>query len=122
MSHDNKVILMEHKKKQLSHKLTDHEKVVFAYHYFEQNNVGEAIKAIQDVSQGYWTGQFHKDISRALLCHATYQTTQNPALGKESEFYVVVYRLVKYITSNKIHFNGSGHFYQLKDELYKDFM
>lgn len=113
---------MDHKKKQKNGKLTDRERVVYAYHYFERGNSSEALATLCQVNQSYWTGQFHKDISRALLCQATYATTQHPGHGKESEFYVVVYRLTKYVTSNKIHFDGSGNLYLLKDELFKDLM
>lgn len=122
MSQDNKVVLLQHRAKLRKNDLSDHEKVVFAYHYFEQNNHDEAVKLLSSVSGHYYESGLHKDISRALLCHATYASTQNPAHGKESEFYLVVYRLVRHITHNKIHFTNSGHFYLLKDYLFKDFM
>lgn len=119
MSQDNNVVLLNHKKRK--NIITDRERVVFGYHYFEQNNQDEAVKILSEVTPGYYQSQFHKDISRALLCHATIKSTNDPKLGKESEFYLVVYRLTKHVTSRKLTFNQSGHFYQLKDELFKDF-
>lgn len=120
MSQDNKVFILGHAKRKNS--LTDKERVVYAYHYFERNNESEAKKLLSEISKHYYDSTFHKDISRALLCHLTYPTTQNPVHGKESEFYLVVYRLTKFIVENKIHFNGSGYFVQLRDELFKDLM
>lgn len=122
VSRDNNIVLIDHKKKQKLNKLTDRERIVYGYHYFEGGNHQEATSILGQVNQAYWTGQFHKDIARALLCQATYATTQHPGHGKESEFYVVVYRLTRHVTSNKIHFNGSGNLYLLKDELFKDLM
>lgn len=101
--------------------LTDRDKVVFAYHSFEQGNDGEAISLLKNVSQSYYLTQLHKDISRALLCQATYKNTNDPSMGKQSEFYLVIFYLVKLITSRKLNFQTSGYFYQLKDELFKDF-
>lgn len=122
VSQDNNVFMFELKKKSKSNQLTNRDKVVFGYHYFEQNNPEEAIHTLNIVESAYWITQFHKDISRALLCGATFNTTQDPSMGKESEFYIVVYRLTKHIVTNKIHFTGSGHFYQLRDELFKGLM
>lgn len=101
--------------------LSDHEKIVFAHHYLEQNNQAEGTKLLSSINPSYFHSQFHKDVARALLCHATHKNTQDPKHGKESEFYLVVFKLTRHIVSHKIHFTGSGHFYQLKDELFKDF-
>lgn len=117
---NNKVVLIDHKKK---HKiLTDHQRVVFGFHYLEDGNVEEALSTLGQVNQSYWTGQFHKDIARALLCHLTYPNTGNPQHGEESEFYLVVYKLTKLIIEGNIHFNGSGNIRLLKDELFKGLM
>lgn len=121
MSQDNKVVQLLHIKKSNNNDLSNKEKLVFAYHYFDQGNDEAAIKLLCTVGQAYYVTQFHKDISRALLCQATYKTTQDYNIGKESEFYIIVYRLVVTITSKKLVFTGSGHYYQLKDELFKGF-
>jgi hypothetical protein len=117
MSQDNKLVMIQHAR--VKNRITDYERIVFAYHYFEQNNPDEAKELLSKVHTLYYQSQLHKDISRALLAHATYASTQDPGLGKESEFYLIVYRLTKIITENKLHFTGSGNFYQLRDELFK---
>jgi hypothetical protein len=109
--------MMQHAR--VKNRLSDHERIVFAYHYFEQGTPDKAKELLSQVNSLYYQSQFHKEIARALLCHATYAHTQDPILGKESEFYLVVYRLTKLITEKKLHFIGSGHFYQLRDELFK---
>lgn len=119
MSQDNKIVLIQHAMRKKN--ITDYEKIVFAYHYFEQGNPESAKELLGTVHQLYYQSQFHKDIGRALLCHATFKTTNDPMTGKESEFYLIVYRLTKQITESKMHFTGSGHFYQLRDELFKGF-
>jgi hypothetical protein len=122
MSQDNKVVQLLLIKKRKNNDLSDKEKLVFSYHYFDLGNEEAAIKLLCTVGQVYYMNQFHKDISRALLCQATYKTTQDYNLGKESEFYIIVYKLVVIITSKKLVFTGSGHFYQLKDELFQGFL
>jgi hypothetical protein len=117
VSQDNNVILLDHRSRK--NNLSDHDKIVFAHHYFESGNHDEAIKLLSSVSSGYYISGFHKDIARALLCQSTYKLTLDPDLGKESEFYLVVYNLTIHIVSNKINFVGSGHFYQLRDELFR---
>lgn len=114
--------MFELKRKLKHNQLTSRDKVIFAYHYLVQSNFEETIKTLNMIDSAYWVTQFHKDIARALLCVSTYASTQDPGLGKESEFYLVVYRLTKMIIDNKLHFTGSGHFYQLKDELFKGLM
>lgn len=99
--------------------LSDYEKIVYAYHNFQSNNSEEALKLLNLISPWYYQNQFHKDISRALLCASVAKTTNDLLMSKESEFYIVIYRLTMYITEHKIHFNGSGNFYQLKYELFK---
>lgn len=121
MSQEPKVLNMMAIKRQKKNDLTDHEKVVFAYHAFDQGNDEQAISLLKSVSQSYYLTQLHKDISRALLCQATYKNTLDPVMGKQSEFYLVIFYLVKIITSRKLMFQTSGYFYQLKDELFKDF-
>lgn len=120
MSQDNKVFILGHAKKK--NILTDMERLVFAYHYLESGNESEAKKLLSEVSKRYYDSTMHKDVSRALLCLETCRTTRHQPHAKEAEFYLVIYRLTKYITENKIHFNGSGYFVQLKDELFKDLM
>lgn len=121
VSRDPKIIPISQLRK-VKRSLTDHEKIVYGYHAFEEGDPAEAIRLLSSVSQAYFMNGFHKDISRALLCQITFKTTNHPDHGKESEFYLVIYRLTKHIVSNKIHFNGSGHFFQLKDELFKGMM
>lgn len=119
MSQDNNVISFDQNKKQKKNILTDKEKIVFAYHAMEVSNLDEMFKLLTSVSPGYYQTQFHKDISRALLCQSVFKSTQDFNLGKESEFYLIIYRLTKAVTEGKFNFVGSGHFYQLKDELFK---
>ncbi len=122
MSQDHKVIQMLHIKRLKTNQITDKEKIVYAYHYFESGNDFDAKKLLNSVSGPYYDGGLFKDISRALLCQTTVRTTGNADHGKESEFYLVVYRLTKHIIDNKLNFTKSSHFYLLKDQLFKDFM
>jgi hypothetical protein len=119
MNQDNKVVMMAHMKNK--NKMSDRDRVVYAHHYFQNGNTDGAMKLLGDVHSLYYQSQMYKDISRALLCHATYKTTNDPGLGKESEFYLIIYYLTRHITENKLHFTGSGHFYQMRDELFKGF-
>lgn len=122
VNQDNNIVMFELKRKLKHNQLSNRDKIIFAYHYFDQNDVNSAVNTLNTVDGAYWITHFHKDISRALLCIPTYQSTQDPSIGKESEFYLIIYRLTKRITDGKIHFTGSGHFYQLKDELFKGMM
>lgn len=120
MSQDSNVVNMGSSRKK-KFKITDRERIVLAYHAYEQQNPEEATKLLASIDQGYYLMQFHKDIARALLCWATRKETQNEALAKESEFYLVVYRLTKHVVANRANFPKSGHFLELKDTLFKDF-
>lgn len=119
MNQDPKVLFLQHKSQSRKNVLTHKDAICFALQYMEQGNNDEAIKIFQAIPSSYWTEQFHKDISRALICHITAKTTGDQMLGKESEFYLVVYYLVKRITREKLNFKNSGYFQQLKDELFK---
>ncbi len=112
---------MEYIRKQKTNKLSNKEKVVFAYHCVQNEEIDKAIKLLTSVDQNYYIVEFHKDISRALLCHATCKNTDSIELYRESEFYLVVYRLVKFITESKVLFSKSGYFSELRDTLFKGF-
>lgn len=118
MSRSNLVVLGHRKSKS---KMTDKEKLVYGYHYFQDQNTEDAIDLLSSIDRQYFITGLHKDVSRALLCQLTYKTTQNSDHGKEAEFYLIVYNLTKIITSGNMTFNNSGHFFVLKDELFKDF-
>jgi hypothetical protein len=102
--------------------LTNKEKLVCAHHHFTNHQHYEATKLLSSVDRHYLEQDLHKDVSRALLCHCTYAKTQDPGIGKESEFYLIVYYLVRHISETKIHFKNSGYFYMLKEELFKGFL
>lgn len=101
--------------------LSDKDKLVYAYHAFEKNDNEQAFKLLNAISQSYYLTQFYKDLSRALLCHSVAKLTNDPDQGKESEFYLIVYRLTKRIVATNIIFKGSGYFHILKEELFKGF-
>lgn len=103
-------------------KLSDKEKIIYSYHLLSDCFVDDAIDLLKLVSKDYYEKDLHKDISRALLCYATKASSQNIQHGKESEFYLVVYRLVKMISEQKLYFKNSEYFVMLKDQLFKDFM
>lgn len=124
MSHDNNIldISMSRKKK---NRLPDREKIVLAYHAFEHDDPKEGQNLLASVDQGYYVVQFHKDISRALLCWSTFKSiqdaTQSENMRKESEFYLIVYRLTKIIVGNRLNFPKSGNFTELTSTLFRDF-
>lgn len=101
--------------------LTDKEKLVLGYHLLENNKEDEAKKILGQVSSGYMATTFHKDISRALLCWSVCKKTENEEHRKESEFYLIIYRLTKRVSSTNLMFKNSGHFVDLKDTLFKGF-
>lgn len=109
-----------HSAKTMINKIPDREKIVVAYHTIEQGRTAEAIGILSSVSQDYYLIQFHKDIARALLCWATRGAAQDFRLAKESEFYLIVYRLMKFITENQLTFDKGGYFYELMIGLFKD--
>ncbi len=109
-----------HSAKTIINKISDREKIVVSYHIIEQGRTLEAIDLLSSISQDYFLIQFHKDIARALLCWATRGIAQDLKLAKESEFYLIVYRLTKFITENKLTFKNGGYFYELITELFKD--
>lgn len=102
--------------------LSNRDKLVYAHHHFQSHQHYEATKLLASVDRHYLEQDLHKDIARALLCHCTYPKTQDPLIGKESEFYLIVYYLVKHISETKIHFKNSGYFYLIKEELFKGFL
>lgn len=101
--------------------MTDHMKIVYAYHSFEENDPAEAFKLLDSVTQTYYVVQFHKDIARALLCHQIGKTHPDEAIKKEAEFYILVYRLTKKIVTSGLRFDRCQYFYDLRSELFKDF-
>lgn len=119
MSQDNNIFDMNLSKKK-KFKLPDREKVIAAYHLFESAQDEEAMELLSTVDQHYYLFQFHRDISRALLCWAIRASTQRLDHQKESEFYLIVYRLTKLITNRKLNFPKSGNFAELLDTLFKD--
>lgn len=119
MSHDNNIVSIETRKKR-GH-LSDKDKIVLAYHLIEESKEKDALKLLGSINQSYYLTYIHKDVSRALLCYLIFKTTQQENLRKESEFYLVLYKLTKHILRNNLVFNKSGFFYTLKDELFKDF-
>lgn len=118
MSQDSNIVNigMSGKKK---FRLPDREKIIMAYHLFESNKGSDAIELLSSVDSHYYLIQFHRDIARALLCWAV-RHTGNPNLAKESEFYLIVYRMTKFIVGNKLNFPKSGNFTELLDTLFKD--
>lgn len=123
MSQDDNtsVVPMDLFKKKRKGSLTDHERVVFAYHLFENGDNDGAKKLLGEVSSGYFTTTFYRELSRALLCYSVSKGTDNHALGKESEFYVVAYRLYKKVIREELVFKNSGYFVEMKDGLFKGF-
>jgi hypothetical protein len=121
MSQDNSspVVPMELFKKKRKGGLTDHERIVFAYHLFENGDDPGAKKLLGEVSCGYFTTIFYKEVARALLCWSISKGTNLHDLGKESEFYVVIYRLYKKIIREELVFKNSGYFTEMKDGLFK---
>lgn len=122
MSHENDdTIPLDLFRKRKKYGLTDRDKIVFAYHFFEDKKYDEAKKLLGEISGGYFTTGFYKDIARALLCWATMKYNNDSKCQKESEFYVVVYRLTRKVIGEKLIFKNSGYFTDLKNELFKDF-
>lgn len=119
MSHENDQVLSINLGKRSS--FTDKEKLVYGYHYLDQGRLDDAKKLLGQISSGYMATTLYKDLSRALLCWATYKHTGNESHRKESEFYLVVYRLTKLVLKDNVMFKNSGHFHDLKETLFKDF-
>lgn len=108
-------------KKKIHGELTDREKLIYGYHLLEDKDEIGAAKLFGSLSPGYMATNFYKDLSRALLCWATLQTTNNEDMRKESEFYLIVYRLARKINHEGLVFRNSGYFNELKDTLFKGF-
>jgi hypothetical protein len=123
VSHDNEneIVNLGLFKQFKKNQLTDYGKIVYGYHLLRERRVLDAQKLLGSVSTSYYTMDLHKDIARALLCWATYQNTQDESLRKESEFYIVVYKLTKMITTEGLLFTNSGFFHDLKNGLFKGF-
>src|SRR5579864_7044626 len=107
MSQDNNIVDIGSSKKR-KNRLPDREKIVLAYHVFCHNDFKEGQNILGSVDQGYYLIQFHKDIARSLLCWATLKSIHDAdkaeSMRKESEFYLVVYKLTKIIVANKLNF------------------
>ncbi len=124
MSLDNNVVDIRSSNKK-KNRLPDREKVILAYHAFKHGDIKEGQDLLTSVDAHYYLIQFHKDISRALLCWATlksvYDDKQSENLRKESEFYLIVYNVTKTIVSKKLNFPKSGNFIELTSTLFLDF-
>lgn len=122
MSRTNNLILLDYKKKEKAKQLSDRDRICFAWHYISEGELDRAIKIMAPIQDYYWATQIHKDIGRALLCHEAYKSTRDSNMGKESEFYIVIYRLTKYISDTKVQFKNASQFWLLRDQLFKDLM
>lgn len=121
MSDDKSISMDDFKSKKKAKTLNNREKVVHAYHLFNDKKDSEAVSILVSIPQSYYLIDLHKDIARALLCWATHKTSNSMDHYKESEFYVVIYRMTKHICVNKLMFKNSGYFSELKLNLFKDF-
>lgn len=121
MSQDNEVVDLGLFKQVKKNQLSDHGKIVCGYHLLSQDNFEEGIKVLGSVSTHYYTTELYKDLSRALLCWSTCQNSGNEDHRKESEFYLVVYRLTKMVVGHNLLFTNSGFFHDLINGLFKGF-
>lgn len=108
-------------KKKIHGELSDREKLIYGYHLLEDKDEMGAAKLFGSLSPGYMVTTFYKDLSRALLCWATLQSHNNEDMRKESEFYLIVYRLTKKVAAEGLVFKNSGYFMELKDTLFKGY-
>lgn len=118
---DNEVTNLELFKKFKKNQLPDRGKIVYGYHLLRERKVEDAKKILASISKHYYVVDIHKDISRALLCWATYQITNDLNQYRESEFYVVISKLVKMVAAENLIFNNSGYFHELRTTLFKGF-
>ncbi len=119
---DDDVVDLDLFKKFKKNQLTDHGKVVYGYHLLRERKVDEAKKILASVSVHYYSVDIHKDLARALLCWATYMNNGIEELRKESEFYTLVAKLTRMVTSENLLFTNSGYFHDLKNTLFKGFL
>jgi hypothetical protein len=108
-------------KKKVHGELTDRDKIVYAYHLLESGDEMGASKMFGTLSPGYMATNFYKDLARALLCWATHKNTNNEDHRKESEFYMIVYRIAKRVNVEGLVFNNSGYFTEMKDTFFRGF-
>ena len=118
---ENEIVDFDLFKQAKKNQLTDHGKIVYGYHLLNQRKIEEGKKILGTVSTHYYTTELYKDLSRALLCWSTYQNTKDENHRKESEFYLVVYRLTKIVIGQNLLFTNSGFFHDLKNGLFKGF-
>lgn len=122
MSQDNDIVDLDLFKKFKKNQLTDHGKIVYAYHLIQEEKIEEARKVLSSVSVQYYTTEMYRDLSRALLCWATYKNNSDLNLYRESEFFLVVSKLTKAVISKNLIFQNSGYFHDLKNGLFKGFI
>lgn len=121
MSQDNDIVDLDLFKKFKKNQLNDHGKIVYGYHLLQERKVEEAKQILASVSVHYYSVDIYKDLARALLCWATYQTNGDETLRKESEFYPVVSKLTRMIVNEKLVFINSGYFHDLRNGLFNGF-
>lgn len=100
--------------------LSDHDKIVYAYHLLQDSDSERASKLLTSVSKTYLKSGLHIDISRALLCHLINQRSPDALIGKESEFYLVIYGITLHVAQNSVEAGWATPFRELKERLFKD--
>lgn len=100
--------------------LTDKGRIVFAYHAFQSGNSTEAVKLLTEVSQDYYMSGLYQDLARACLFWSLYVNNKQDSFYKESEYYIIIYRLVKFVVHGGLCFNKSGYFHDIELKIFKD--
>lgn len=103
--------------------LTDKGRIVFAYHAFQSGNANEGVKLLSEVSQDYYMSGLYQDLARACLFWSLYVNSRGvngDQYYKESEYYLIVYRLVKFVIQGGLCFNKSGYFHDIDLKIFKD--